>query len=565
MKIRYSILLIFFLALSSFKSEKRITVFTIGDSTMANKSLNGDNQERGWAQMLPGFFTEDIVVDNHAKNGRSSKSFIDEGLWDEVLKRIKPGDYLFIQFGHNDEKPKADRHTEPGGSFDKNLERFVKEARDKGAIPVLFNSIVRRHFASGDTLTLTDNYRGKDNTVLNIAGGDTLIDTHGKYLDSPRNVAKKMGVAFIDMNRLTHDFVEKMGNEESKKLFMWIPEGKYVFAPQGKKDNTHLNIYGARKLAALAARAIEEKVPALGKYIRYYDFVVAKDGSGDFFTVQDAIDAVPDFSKNRRITILVKKGVYDEKLVIPASKINISMIGEEGTVITHDDYASKKNIFGEEMSTSGSSTCYIYAPDFYAENITFRNGAGRVGQAVACFVSGDRVHFKNCRFIGNQDTLYTYGKDSRQYYENCYVEGTVDFIFGKSTALFMNCTIKSLSNGYVTAPATEKGNKYGYVFINCDLTSSDGVDNVFLSRPWRPYAQAVYIKCNMGSHISPLGWNNWNKKEAEETVFYAEYKCVGKGADTSKRASFGRQLNSDKEYSPEKVLAGEDNWNPLKK
>ena len=434
MKIRYSILLIFFLALSSFKSEKRITVFTIGDSTMANKSLNGDNQERGWAQMLPGFFTEDIVVDNHAKNGRSSKSFIDEGLWDEVLKRIKPGDYLFIQFGHNDEKPKADRHTEPGGSFDKNLERFVKEARDKGAIPVLFNSIVRRHFASGDTLTLTDNYRGKDNTVLNIAGGDTLIDTHGKYLDSPRNVAKKMGVAFIDMNKLTHDFVEKMGNEESKKLFMWIPEGKYVFAPQGKKDNTHLNIYGARKLAALAARAIEEKVPALGKYIRYYDFVVAKDGSGDFFTVQDAI------------------------------------------------------IFGEEMSTSGSSTCYIYAPDFYAENITFRNGAGRVGQAVACFVSGDRAHFKNCRFIGNQDTLYTYGKDSRQYYENCYVEGTVDFIFGKSTALFMNCTIKSLSNGYVTAPATEKGNKYGYVFINCDLTSSDGVDNVFLSRPWRPYA-----------------------------------------------------------------------------
>ena len=117
------------------------------------------------------------------------------------------------------------------------------------------------------------------------------------------------------------------------------------------------------------------------------------------------------------------------------------MIGEDGAILTNDDFASKKNCFGEEMSTSGSSTCYIYAPDFYAENITFENSAGRVGQAVACFVSGDRAYFKNCRFLGNQDTLYTYGKDSRQFYDHCYIEGTVDFIFGWSTALFKDCTI----------------------------------------------------------------------------------------------------------------------------
>lgn len=251
-------------------------------------------------------------------------------------------------------------------------------------------------------------------------------------------------------------------------------------------------------------------------------------------------------------------------MVIPESKINISLIGEDGAILTNDDFASKKNYFGEEMSTSGSSTCYIYAPDFYAENITFENSAGRVGQAVACFVSGDRAYFKNCRFLGNQDTLYTYGKDSRQFYDCCYIEGTVDFIFGWSTALFKDCTIHSLGDGYVTAPSTDKGKKYGYVFINCKLTGAAEARKVYLSRPWRPYAQAVYIHCDLGKHILPAGWNNWGKKENEKTAFYAEYQNRGEGASTGERASFGKQLKNTDGYGEAQILAGDDGWNPVK-
>lgn len=561
MKIKLWMAVVALLLLSAFTTDQTITVFMIGDSTMADKSLDAGNRERGWGHALPGFFSEDIRVENHAKNGRSSKSFIDEGLWEVVINRVKPGDYVFIQFGHNDEKADEKRHTDPGSTFDENLRRFVKETRAKGGIPVLFNSIVRRNFRNNANAVAEDDVR-RDLSKGVVAGeGDVLVDTHGKYLDSPRNVAKEQHVPFIDMNKITHDLVEGMGVETSKKLFMWIPEGVCAACPKGREDNTHLNVWGARVIAGLTVDAIAKEVPALAPFVRHYDFVVAKDGSGDFFTIQEAIHAVPDFRKAGRTTILVRKGEYKEKIVVPESKINLSLIGEEGAVLTNDDYASKKNSFGEEMSTSGSSTCYIYAPDFYAENITFANTAGRVGQAVACFVSGDRAYFKNCRFLGHQDTLYTYGKDSRQYYDHCYIEGTVDFIFGWSTALFKDCTIHSLGDGYITAPSTDPGKKYGYVFIHCKLTG-EAAAKVYLSRPWRPYAQAVFIHCELGKHILPAGWNNWGKKENEKTVFYAEYQNTGEGADTRLRASFGQQLKDLKKYSEAEVLKGEDGWNP---
>lgn len=549
---------------SAFTTDRTVTIFMIGDSTMANKSLNGGNRERGWGHVLGGFFSEEVHVDNHAVNGRSSKSFIDEGRWAVVLDKIKPGDYVFIQFGHNDEKADSARHTEPGTTFDDNLRRFVKETREKGGIPVLFNSIVRRSFGHNEHAVAEDDMRKDMSKDMMAEEGNILVDTHGKYLDSPRRVAEELEVPFVDMNKITHDLVEGLGAEASKKLFMWIPEGVCAACPKGRADNTHLNVYGARTIAGLTVDVIAEKVPALAPYVRHYDFVVAKDGSGDFFTVQEAVNAVPDFRKAGRTTILVRKGVYKEKVIIPASKINISLIGESGAVLTNDDYASRLNCFGEEMSTSGSSTCYIYAPDFYAENLTFENTAGRVGQAVACFVSGDRAYFKNCRFLGNQDTLYTYGKSSRQFYEYCYIEGTVDFIFGWSTALFKDCVIHSLADGYVTAPATDKGKSYGYVFVGCRLTGSDGARKVYLSRPWRPYAQAVFIHCELGKHIAPEGWNNWNKKEAEKTVFYAEYENRGEGAYTKGRASFGKQLKEIKKYGADRILAGEDGWNPAK-
>lgn len=295
----------------------------------------------------------------------------------------------------------------------------------------------------------------------------------------------------------------------------------------------------------------------------HYDFTVAQDGSGDFTTVQEAINAVPDFRKANRTTILIRKGNYKEKVIIPECKINLSLIGEDGAVITYDDYASKLNRFGEEKSTSGSASCYIYAPDFIAENLTFENSAGPVGQAVACFVSGDRAIFRKCRFLGNQDTLYTYGYPTRQYYEDCYIEGTVDFIFGKATAVFNRCDIHSRGKGYVTAPATPEDSRYGYVFHDCRLTAAEGVENVSLSRPWRPYAQAVFINCELGKHISPAGWDNWGKASNEQTVNYAEYNSKGPGANPTARAPYSRQLTDPTPYAIPTVLAGNDGWNPL--
>lgn len=540
-------------------NSRKTTVFMIGDSTMANKSLDGGNLERGWGHVLPGFVSEDIVIDNHAKNGRSSKSFIDEGRWDKVKRRIRPGDYVFIQFGHNDEKADSARHTDPGSTFDANLEKFVTETRQMGGKPVLFNSIVRRNFSYNPNAVANDDFRKA--RAEDLLETDTLFDTHGEYLVSPRRVAERLDVPFVDLNKLTHDLVQGMGPAESKKLFMWVPEGVCAACPKGRQDNTHLNIYGARVVAGIAIDAVAEVVPELKPYVRHYDFVVAKDGSGDFFTVQEAIDAVPDFRKKNRTTILIKNGVYEEKVVVPESKINLTLVGETGATISGSDYAQKKNRFGEEMSTSGSATCYIYAPDFRAENITFENKAGRVGQAVACFVSADRAVFKKCRFLGNQDTLYTYGKNHRQLYDECYIEGTVDFIFGWSTAYFRNCTIHSRGDGYVTAPSTDKGRKYGYVFENCTLTADAEATKVYLSRPWRPYAQAVFVNCDMGKHIAPEGWHNWNKKEAEKTVFYAEYNSRGAGADGT-RAKFARKLKNADNFTMSKVLAGDDGWQP---
>ena len=549
---------------SAFRADKPvITIFMIGDSTMANKKMDGGNPERGWGMVLPGFFSEDIRIDNHAANGRSSKSFISEGRWEKVISKVKKGDYVFIQFGHNDEKADSTRHTDPGSTFDEILRRYVNETRAKGGIPVLFNSIVRRNFVQPKDDAIAKDVRRTPGEKEQPKEGTVLFDTHGAYLDAPRNVAKELGVTFIDMNKITHDLVQGLGPVESKKLFMFVEPNQVPAFPKGREDNTHLNVYGARTIAGLAVDAIGKEIPELAKYIRQFDYVVAQDGSGDFFTVQEAINAVPDFRKNKRTRILVRKGEYKERVIIPESKINISLIGEDGAVLTDDAYASKKNCFGEEMSTSGSSTVYIYAPDFYAENITFANTAGRVGQAVACFVDGDRAYFKNCRFLGNQDTLYTYGKDSRQYYEGCYIEGTVDFIFGWSTALFKDCTIHSVGNGYVTAPSTDKGKKYGYVFWNCRLTGADEAKEVYLSRPWRPYAQAVFIQCELGKHILPAGWNNWGKKSNESTVFYAEYQNKGEGADTSARVPYAKQLKDVSAYQPEEVLKGEDGWNPV--
>ena len=274
-----------------------------------------------------------------------------------------------------------------------------------------------------------------------------------------------------------------------------------------------------------------------------YDFVVDAGGNGDFVSIQEAIDAVPDFRKNRT-SIFIRNGVYKEKLVLPASKSNLIMIGQhlDSVILTHDDYASKKNRFGEDMGTSGSTSFYIFATDFTAVNITFENSSGPVGQAVAVRIDGDRVAFHNCRFLGFQDTLYPHGRNSRQYYSNCYIEGTVDFIFGWATAYFNQCTVHCKSPGYITAPSTGEKNHYGFVFNNCIIEGDAPDHSVYLGRPWRPYGKSVYLHCKLGNCIKPEGWHNWNSKANERTAYFAEYENLGPGAIRSERVSWSHQL-----------------------
>lgn len=265
----WSVLMVFALVLTAATKDKTTTIFVIGDSTAANKDTTGGKVERGWAMMLQDCFDPDfIVVDNHAVNGRSSKSFIDEGRWGKVLEKIKPGDYVIIQFGHNDEKPQADRHTEPGSTFDNNLARYVLDTREKGGIPVLMNSVVRRNFYvkapenDDDEKLRTSTF--KDGAKM--VEGDSLIDTHGLYRSVPILVAERTHCHFVDANQITHNLEQGLGREGSKKLHMWFLPGEEPSEPQGKQDNTHYNKYGAQVVANLLADALCEEIPLLSKY-----------------------------------------------------------------------------------------------------------------------------------------------------------------------------------------------------------------------------------------------------------------------------------------------------------
>ena len=264
------------LFLTAAMPDRTTTIFVIGDSTAANKDISGGKQERGWAMALQAYFDDHIIIDNHAVNGRSSKSFIDEGRWDKVLQKMKPGDYVIIQFGHNDEKPKADRHTDPGSTFDYNLAKFVRETREHGGIPVLMNCVVRRNFFvnapenDDDEKLRTQTF--KDG--VKMIEGDSLIDTHGLYRQAPRDVARRMNCHFVDANQITHDLEQGLGTEVSKQLHMWYLPGTEPSEPKGKQDNTHYNIYGAHQVARLLADALCEEIPVLKAYRTEADFTV---------------------------------------------------------------------------------------------------------------------------------------------------------------------------------------------------------------------------------------------------------------------------------------------------
>ena len=289
--------------------------------------------------------------------------------------------------------------------------------------------------------------------------------------------------------------------------------------------------------------------------------VVSRDGTGNFRTLQEAIESARAFM-DYTVTIYVRNGVYKEKVIVPSWVENIDIIGEDRdkTIITYDDHA---NI--NKMGTFRTYTVKVEGSDITFKNLTIENNAAQLGQAVALHTEGDRLKFINCRILGNQDTIYTGAKFTRLYFKDCYIDGTTDFIFGPSTALFEDCIIHSKRNSYVTAASTPKEAKYGYVFKHCKLTAEPGVDKVYLGRPWRPYAYTLFIECELGKHIVPAGWHNWGKQSNEETARYMEYKNTGEGANVSERVAWSKQLTKKEAeaVSVDAIFGTQSNWNPI--
>lgn len=325
----------------------------------------------------------------------------------------------------------------------------------------------------------------------------------------------------------------------------------------------------------------------------------------EFHSIQEAIATIPKDNKER-VTVFLRKGTYNEKIVIDRPFVTLEGEDVEETVITYDDYALMLMEDGSKRGTFRTPTVFIDADDFIAKNILFENSAGygrEVGQALALYVDGDRIIFDNCYMIASQDTLFTAPlpptayqiggftgpkefserKNGRHFYHNCFIRGDVDFIFGGATAYFEDCEIFSQKTdtlppalntadqktyGYITAASTPEGLPYGYVFNHCTLTSNCPKKSVYLGRPWRSFAKTIFMNCELGEHIKDEGWHDWNKADAHDTIFYAEYNNTGAGAEAAalgKRASFSKQLTTEeaKDFTKEKVLAGNDGWNPV--
>jgi len=306
--------------------------------------------------------------------------------------------------------------------------------------------------------------------------------------------------------------------------------------------------------AALASLAAAEPAPVR--------VVVAKDGSGDFPTVQNAVDHGFDrvlAPTAARLIIEIRPGVYHERVRVPHDRPRVTFLGQDAqtTVITFA--VGAKDVGG----TFFSATVDINSDEFEARNITFENSYGTGTQAVAVSVHSDRAVFRNCRFLGMQDTLYA--ASGRQYYADSYIAGHVDFIFGNAAAVFDRCEIHSRGAGYIAAVSrTMPDSATGFVFNHCRLTADEGVHDVYLGRPWRNYARVVYLDCWMGDHIRPEGWHNWGKEAAEKTAWFAEYASEGPGGSAAARVKWAKQLTEAeaREFRPDVFLRGSDGWTP---
>ncbi len=323
-----------------------------------------------------------------------------------------------------------------------------------------------------------------------------------------------------------------------------------------------------RIIIALAALfAANVGIQAAGKYDNPDTLVVARDGTGQFRTVDEAIEVCRAFMDYHKV-IFVKRGIYKEKLIIPQWLQNIEICGEDrdNTIITYDDHANIKT--AERPGGIGTFRTYtlrIDGNDITLKNITIENNAAKLGQAVALHTQGDRLTFVNCRFLGNQDTVYTGMGGTRLYFDGCYIEGTTDFIFGPSTAWFERCTIHCKSDSYITAASTPRDEAFGYIFNECTVTAAANVSKLFLGRPWRDYGYTLFMHCELPAQIRPEGWHHW-EKQREQTARYMEFENRGAGAATANRVAWSRQLTKKeaKNITPARVFSRSDAWSVAK-
>jgi pectinesterase len=298
--------------------------------------------------------------------------------------------------------------------------------------------------------------------------------------------------------------------------------------------------------------------------VRSINLVVAADGSGQFTNVQTAIMSVLAGSRTNPVVIHIKPGTYKELVYVQREKRFFKLVGEDPatTVITYGLYANLTNFDGKPLGTFRTPSALIDADDFTAENITFENSAGAVGQALAIRVDGDRAVFRNCRFLGWQDTILL--NRGRQYFENCYIRGHVDFIFGAATAFFEKCHIQCLGDGYITAASTPADQPFGFVFSNCKIAGDPPEARTYLGRPWRVHASTIFLNTEMSEVVQPEGWNDWKKPEAHQAARYAEFNSTGPGGSPRQRVDWAKQLTKAEAaaITLEKVLGGSDGWNP---
>jgi len=292
--------------------------------------------------------------------------------------------------------------------------------------------------------------------------------------------------------------------------------------------------------------------------------VVDRGGRGNFRNISEAIEAIRAFDPDHIVTVFIREGVYKEKIVVPTWLTRVNFVGEnaERCIINFDDHANIAFAGGKDgkLGTFRTYTMLVQGNDIRLENLTIENSALPLGQAVALHLEGDRITLRNCRLLGNQDTFYGGREGCRQYFENCYIEGTTDFLFGPSTCWFENCVIFCKKNSYITAASTPQNVRYGFVFNNCEIRLAPGVTKVLLGRPWRPYAMTAFLHCTLPEGIVPAGWDNWRSVENEKTARYSEYGNKGAGAATNTRVAWAKMLTAKEaaEITLKNVMG---NWN----